>query len=208
MNLWTNPAVVPKQYLMLASHSPFQDITQNHLRMNEPLACERLMTSSSSTRGQCFDVEFSHLIWKTLQNLIWLCLYQLFRNLDVLLQSEIFRVFLLKCKLCELIFPMNTDASKCWGHDIPRIIDCSSMSCIASSEERSNIFRKSIIHSVQWMIVILEQGSILWQCQSPNQYRWQTCQMRFVFDISQDSRLEKTLVVNVHFQDRTCLLLM
>ena len=29
MNLWTNPTVVPQQYLMLGSDSPFQSITQN-----------------------------------------------------------------------------------------------------------------------------------------------------------------------------------
>ena len=36
VNLWAIPTVVPKQYLMLGSDSPFQDITQN-LRIRKPL---------------------------------------------------------------------------------------------------------------------------------------------------------------------------
>ena len=36
MNLWTNPTAVPKQYLMLGSDSPFQDITQNP-KIHKPL---------------------------------------------------------------------------------------------------------------------------------------------------------------------------
>ena len=36
LNLWTIPAVVPKQYFMLGSDSSFQDITQN-LRIHKPL---------------------------------------------------------------------------------------------------------------------------------------------------------------------------
>ena len=44
MNLWNNPAAVPKKYLMLGSGSPFQDTTQ-YLSIQKTLACERLMTS-------------------------------------------------------------------------------------------------------------------------------------------------------------------
>ena len=36
VNLWTNSTFLPKQYLMLDSDSPFQDITQN-LKMHKPL---------------------------------------------------------------------------------------------------------------------------------------------------------------------------
>ena len=47
----------------------------------------------------------------------------------------------MECKLSEQFFPMNTDASNVEDINIHQIIKRLSMSCIASSGERSNIFR-------------------------------------------------------------------
>ena len=52
-----------------------------------------------------------------------------------------FPVFLTECNLSEYFFPMNTDASNVEDINVPQIIERVSMSCIASFEERSNIFR-------------------------------------------------------------------
>ena len=47
----------------------------------------------------------------------------------------------MECKLSESFSPMNTNASKVEDINILQIIERLSMSCIASSGERSNIFR-------------------------------------------------------------------
>ena len=52
-------------------------------------ACERLMTSSSLTKGKCFHEESSQFFWSHSQNLICLSDYQLFRYVKHLFQREI-----------------------------------------------------------------------------------------------------------------------
>ena len=47
----------------------------------------------------------------------------------------------MECKLSELFFHMDTDASNVEDTNIPQILERLSMSCIESSGERSNIFR-------------------------------------------------------------------
>ena len=89
---------------------------------------------------------------------------------------------------------MYTDASNVEDINISQIIERLSMSCIASCEEWSNIFRN---HSpCSRMIVISEKGSILWRCQSPYHHRWQTCHLRvspfLLPTCHQISTLEKT----------------
>ena len=54
---------------------------------------------------------------------------------------RLFPVFLMECKFSEKFFPMNTNASNVEDMNIPQIKECLSMSCIASFEEWSNIFR-------------------------------------------------------------------
>ena len=46
----------------------------------------------------------------------------------------------MECKFSEKFFPMNTDASNVEDINFPKIIERLSMSCIASSDEGSNIF--------------------------------------------------------------------
>ena len=46
----------------------------------------------------------------------------------------------MECKLSELFFPMNTDASNVEDINILQIIERLSMYCIESSGERSSIF--------------------------------------------------------------------
>ena len=50
-------------------------------------------------------------------------------------------VFLMECKLSELFFPMNTNDSNVEDMNIPHIKECLLLSCVASFEDWSNIFR-------------------------------------------------------------------
>ena len=103
--------------------------------------------------------KFSQLIWDiSKKNLIWLFQYHLFRYLGHLLQKWDFPLYFWWNVNClSNSIPMKTEGSNVEDINIHQIIERLSMSCVASSGERSNIFRNRTLTLCKRMIVILEK---------------------------------------------------
>ena len=147
VNLWTNSIFLPKQYLMLGSDSPFQDITQN-LKIQKTLHSIDWWLLHHWPK-MIVSMENSPNWFETLQKISHDC-----SNINCSSMSNIcfivrsFPVFLMECKFSEKFFPMNTDASIVEDTNIHQIVERLSMSFVASFEDCSNI-SQSIIHPVQ-----------------------------------------------------------
>ena len=103
------------------------------------------MASSSLTKDNCFHEESSQLIGVT-PKISSDCSNINFTDMsNICFFVRYFPVFLMECKISEHSFPMNTDASNVEDINIPHINECLSLSCIASFEDWSNIFRTQIV---------------------------------------------------------------
>ena len=100
MNLWTNSTVVPTQYLILGTDSPFQDITQN-LTIRKTLQARdwwllhhwpKIIVSMKSLPNQLESLQKSHLIVRlsTFSGMSNTCF-----------NVRLFPVFLIQCKFSE-----------------------------------------------------------------------------------------------------------
>ena len=140
VNFWTNSIFLLKQDLMLGSDSLFQDITQNP-KIHKPLHAidwwllhhwPEIIVSMENLPHWFETLQKSHLIVPTIN-------FSDMSNICVKVRS--FPVCLMECKFSEKFVPKNTDASNVEYMLIPQIKECLSLSCIASFEDWSNIFR-------------------------------------------------------------------
>ena len=100
VNLWTNSTVLPKQYLMFGSDSPFQDIAQN-LKIHKPLHARdwwllhhwpEIIVSMENLPSWFETLQKSHLI-------VRLSTFQICRT--SVSKWDRFLYFLMECKLSE-----------------------------------------------------------------------------------------------------------
>ena len=139
-NFWTTWTCLVRQYLILCSHSSFQGIITQNLRIRRLLWAgnwwflhrrPKIIVSMKNLPSWLESLHKFHLI-------VRLSTFQIWQTSVSLRDCSLYFWWSVKF---EQFFPMNTDACNVEDINIPQIKERLSMSCVESSEDWSNIFR-------------------------------------------------------------------